>query len=77
MNTLAEIKQIKEMFFTEYGAALSMAGNQMSVGIGKDASTKDFTIEVRTINDKLLSILPETYQDVKVNVQVIGKISAL
>ena len=77
MITLAEIKQIKQMFITAYGAALEMVGNQMAVGIGKDEATGDFTIEARVTNNKLLSVLPDTYQDVKVNVEVVGKISAL
>ena len=75
-NTLEEIKQIKKDFYRDYSPALEAVGNNLALGIGKDAKTGEYTIEVRLTNNKLKSSLPETYQDAKVNILVIGRIVA-
>jgi hypothetical protein len=76
MKTMDEVRAIKKRFFAEYGDALAAEGNQLSVGIGKDAETGEYTVEVRLTNETLKTALPETYHDVRVRVSVIGRIVA-
>ncbi len=76
MNTLEEMKLVNRDFSRDYSAALEAVGNNLAVGIGKDAETGEYTIEVRLTNDKLKNILPETYQDAKVNILVVGRLKA-
>jgi len=76
MKTLDQIRAIKKQFGAEYGPALTAVGNHLSYGIGKDAATGEFTIKAYLTNDTLKSALPDTYQDVKVEVEIIGEIVA-
>lgn len=77
MKTLDEVREIKKQFGAEYKDAFTAVGNNLSYGIGKDASTGEFTIKAYLTNDALKTSLPETYQGVKVEVEVIGEIVAL
>jgi hypothetical protein len=74
MKTFDEVKQLKKEFHKEYGDAFNAVGNNLSVGIGNNSKTGEFTITARLTNDKLKTSLPENYHGVKVDIYVIGVI---
>lgn len=76
MNNTDQIKKLKKQFHDEYGDKFAQVGNNLAVGIGKDANSGEYTIEARLINLKLKDTLPANYYGVKVNVSIVGNIVA-
>ena len=76
MNTIEKVREIKKRFADEYKDAFRAVGNNLATGIGKDAVTGDYTIVAMLTNDKLKSTLPEEYEGLKVDVEVVGVIVA-
>lgn len=67
--------RIKQEFKSEFKDAFTKVSNNMSVGFGKDGDG-NITLEVRLANNTLKNILPNDYRGLKVNVVVVGKLSA-
>lgn len=77
MKTIEEVRKAKIDFRNAFGPAFIAVGNNLATGIGKDEVTGEYTIAVILTNDVLKSILPKTYQGIKVDVKVIGVVRAL
>lgn len=76
MITIEQVRSAKDALLKDFGPALKTVGNNLSVGIGKNAAG-EFAIAARLTNDNLKSILPSTYQGVEVQVEVVGPIYPL
>jgi hypothetical protein len=76
MKTLDEIRNIKKQFATEYRDAFIAVGNNLATGIGKDSVSGEYIIVAMLTNDTLKNSLPDEYEGVKVNIEVVGEIMA-
>jgi NifB/MoaA-like Fe-S oxidoreductase len=76
MKTLDQVREIKKRFANEYRDAFRVVGNNLATGLGKDSVTGDYTIVAMLTNNKLKSTLPDEYEGVKVEIEVVGKIVA-
>lgn len=76
MKTIDEVRRLQKQLHQEYGSVFQKGGNHLSLGIGTN-DLGEYTLEARLTNDKLKDLLPQKYDDVEINIEVIGVIRAL